>query len=154
MAFLKRTSKEKLYKTKLKHIKIGKMKNYLGRIIILIEDYEEASAFYEQNFGFKRIFDVTTDVGQRFLHIGTDPIDTLGIWFLKADSKEQKERVGDQTCGQPTMVIYTTSLEELYRKLKENNVKIKIEPVWTPGYKFLHCFDLYGNEIVVVEIQE
>lgn len=130
------------------------MKNYLGRIIILIDDYEEASAFYEHNFGFKRIFDVTTDVGQRFLHIGTDPMDTLGIWFLKADSKEQKERIGNQTCGQPTMVIYTTSLEDLYQKLRTNNVRIKTEPVFTPGYKFLHCLDLYGNEIVVVEIKE
>jgi len=130
------------------------MKNYLGRIILLVEDYEKAAEFYENNFGFKRMFDVTTDVGQRFLHIGSDPLDTLGIWFLKADSKEQKALIGKQTGGQPTMVIYTTSLEEEYRKLKENHVKIKVEPVLTPGYSFLHCFDLYGNEIVVVEIKE
>lgn len=129
------------------------MKNYLGRIILLIEDYEAAASFYEKNFGFKKMFDVTTDVGQRFLHMGSDPLDTLGIWFLKADTKEQKERIGNQTSGQPTMVIYTTSLEELFQKLKENNVKIKIEPVLTPDYKFFHCFDLYGNEIVVVEIK-
>ena len=154
MATLKRAGKEKLFKGKLNHTKIEKMKNYLGRIIILVRNYEEATAFYEQNFGFKKIFDVTTNVGQRFLHIGTDPADALGIWFLKADGKEQKERVGNQTCGQPTMVIYTTSLEEVHRKLKENNVRIKIEPVLTPEYKFLHCFDLYGNEIVVVEINE
>lgn len=130
------------------------MKNYLGRIIILVNDYEEASNFYEQNFGFKRIFDVTTDVGQRFLHIGTDTVNSLGIWFLKADSKEQKERVGRQTAGQPTMVIYTTSIEEQYQKLKDNNVMIKVAPVLTPEYKFLHCLDLYGNEIVVVEIKD
>jgi hypothetical protein len=130
------------------------MKNYLGRIIILIEDYEKAALFYEENFGFKKMFDVTTDVGQRFLHMGNDPLDTLGIWFLKADTKEQKERIGNQTGGQPTMVIYTTALEEQYQKLKENNVKIKIAPVLTPGYNFLHCLDLYGNEIVVVEIKE
>ena len=130
------------------------MKNYLGRIIVLIEDYEKAALFYEKNFGFKKMFDVTTDVGQRFLHMGNDPLDTLGIWFLKADTREQKERIGNQTGGQPTMVIYTTALEEQYRKLKENNVKIKIDPVLTPGYNFLHCLDLYGNEIVVVEIKE
>jgi len=44
------------------------------------------------------------------------------------------------------MVIYTTSLEELFQKLKTNGVKITVEPVITPGYKFLHCHDLYGNE--------
>ncbi|WP_069659151.1 VOC family protein [Arcticibacter eurypsychrophilus] len=129
------------------------MKNYLGRIILLIEDYEEAASFYEKNFGFKKMFDVTTDAGQRFLHMGSDPLDTLGIWFLKADTKEQKERIGNQTSGQPTMVIYTTSLEELFKKLKDNNVKIKVAPVLTPEYKFFHCLDLYGNEIVAVEIK-
>jgi len=130
------------------------MKNYLGRIILLVNDYEEAANFYENNFGFTKIYDVTTDVGQRFLHMGTDPLDALGIWFLKADSKEQRERVGNQTSGQPTMVIYTTKLETLFQKLKSNGVKIKVEPVLTPEYRFFHCFDLYGNEIVVVEISD
>jgi predicted enzyme related to lactoylglutathione lyase len=130
------------------------MKNYLGRIILLVNDYEEASAFYETNFGFKRLFDVTTDVGQRFLHIGTDPLDALGIWFLKAEGAQQKERVGNQTSGQPTMVIYSTYINDLYEILKTNGVKIKVPPVITPGYTFLHCYDLYGNEIVVVEIKE
>lgn len=129
------------------------MKNYLGRIILLIDDYEKAASFYEKNFGFTKISDVTTDVGQRFLHIGTDSLHSLGIWFLKAESKEQRERIGNQTSGQPTMVIYTTSLQELFQKLKTNHVKIKVEPVITPEYKFFHCFDLYGNEIVVVEIE-
>ena len=130
------------------------MKNYLGRIILLVNDYEAAASFYESNFGFTKIYDVTTDVGQRFLHMGTDPLDALGIWFLKGDSKEQRERVGNQTSGQPTMVIYTTELETLFQKLKSNEVKIKVEPVLTPEYKFFHCFDLYGNEIVVVEIKD
>lgn len=128
------------------------MKNYLGRIILLIDDYEKAATFYADNFEFTKIYDVTTDVGQRFLHMGTDPLDALGIWFLKAESKEQKERIGNQTAGQPTMVIYTTDLEALFERLKCNGVKIKVEPVLTPEYKFFHCFDLYGNEIVVVEI--
>jgi predicted enzyme related to lactoylglutathione lyase len=130
------------------------MKNHIGRMILLVDDYEKAAAFYETNFGFTRIFDVTTDVGQRFLHIGTEQAETLGIWFLKADRKEQKERIGNQTCGQPTMVIYTTAFDELYKRLKSNKVTIKAEPVLTPGYNFLHCLDLYGNEIVVVELRE
>ncbi len=130
------------------------MKNYPGRMILLIEDYEKASSFYENNFGFKKIYDVTTDAGQRFLHMGSDSTDKFGIWFLKAESKEQKERIGNQTAGQPTLVIYTTSLDLLNKKLNENQVKIKVPPVLTPEYKFLHCLDLYGNEIVVVEIKE
>lgn len=129
------------------------MRNYLGRIVLLVEDYEKSANFYEKNFGFTRFFDVTTDVGQRFLHIGSKPSDSLGIWFLKADTKKQKERVGNQTAEQPTMVIYTQELETLYERLKNNNVRFKTDVIKTPEYSFFHCFDLDGNEIIVTELQ-
>lgn len=126
------------------------MRNSIGRIIILVDDYDKASAFYEQNFGFKKIFNLTTSVGKRFLHIGNDT--GVGIWFLKADTPEQQQRIGNQTAQQPLMVIYTSDIEKLYHHLKSNKVTIKNEIVSTPEYKFLHCLDLYGNEIVVVEL--
>ncbi len=128
------------------------MKNHLGRMILLVDDYEKAANFYAENFGFTKIFDVTTDAGQRYLHMGGDSAETMAIWFLKAETKDQKDRIGDQTAGQPTMVIYTSGLEETYQKLKSNGVRIKVEPVLTPGYKFFHCLDQCGNEIVVVEL--
>lgn len=130
------------------------MKNYLGRIVLLVNDYDEAAQFYADNFGFTPIFDTTTHVGQRFLHMGAEPLDSLGIWFLKAEGKQQKERVGRQTAEQPAMVIYTTNLDKLYQQLLNNDVKIKTPPVKTPEYKFLHCYDLYDNEIVVVELKD
>lgn len=125
------------------------MKNTLGRIILLVKDYEDALNFYEMNFGFKKIFDSTTDQGQRYLHIGTEPSGSFGIWLLKSDNNPH---IGNQTNGQPTMVIYTSAIVELYEKLKSNNVTIKVEPVIAPAYKFFHCLDLYGNEIVIVEL--
>jgi len=130
------------------------MKNYLGRIVLLVEDYEQSASFYEVNFGFKRMFDVTTDVGQRFLHLGREPLDSLGIWFLKADTKKQRERIGNQTGEQPTMVIYTTDIEALYERLLNNKVKLKTEIVKTPEYAFFHCYDMDGNEIIVSELNE
>jgi len=130
-----------------------KTKNYLGRLIILVHDYDKASEFYEKNFGFRKIFDETTG-GRRFLHLGTDPLDTFGIWFIRAEGADQTARVGNQTNGQPVMVIYTTSLVEQYEQLEKNGVTVSVKPVLTADYKFLHCLDLYGNEIVVVELKQ
>lgn len=130
------------------------MKNYLGRSIILVENYDDAAQFYQTNFDFIPLFDVTTDVGQRFLHVGTEPTDSLGIWFLKAEGKEQRDRVGNQTGAQPTLVIYTTDLNQLYNRLTKNKVRIKSTPITTPEYAFFHCYDLYGNELVIVELDE
>ncbi|AXY75531.1 bleomycin resistance protein [Paraflavitalea soli] len=128
------------------------MRNYLGRMILLVEDYDKAFEFYHRNFGFGKIFELTTDVGQRFLHIGSGATGEAGIWFLQAEGKVQQSRIGNQVGEQPAMVIYTSNLTELYQQLQENGVKIKTAPVITPGYSFLHCYDLYGNEIVVVEM--
>lgn len=128
------------------------MKSYLGRTIILVKDYGEAFRFYKKNFGFGAIFDYTTEAGDRYLHIGTDPQDSCGIWFLEAQTDEQKQRVGNQTAGMPTMVIYTTSLEEQYDKLKANEVQIVKEPVRQAQFKYLHCLDLYGNELIITEL--
>lgn len=128
------------------------MKNHIGRVILLVNDYEEALDFYAQNFGFEKLFDATTDQGQRFLHVGSKKPET-GIWFMKAISQEDQNKVGRQTAGQPVMVIYTDAIEELYHQLVQNQVKIKKKPVISPEYSFFHCYDLYGNEIVVVELQ-
>lgn len=86
--------------------------------------------------------------------MGADPLDSFGIWFLKADTKEQGNKIGNQTGGQPTLVIYSTDIQEIYKKLTDNKVKIKVEPVITPEYSFFHCIDVFGNEIVVVELKD
>lgn len=130
------------------------MENYLGRIILLVDDYEKAPAFYEINFGFKRLFDHTTHLGQRFLHMGNEDRDAFAIWFLKAEGKAQKDRISNQTAGQPTMVIYTNNLEHQYQRLLSNKASIKIPPVTTQEYCFLHCYDACGNEIIVTELKK
>lgn len=128
------------------------MQTKLGRVIILVNDYDEAYEFYEKNFFCKKIFESTTPDGQRYLHIGFTENEHIGIWFLQADTAEQKTKVGKQTAGQPTLVIYTDDCESLYVHLQDNNVTILEKLVVTPESKFFHCLDLYGNRLTVVEL--
>lgn len=128
------------------------MQSRLGRVIILVNDYDEAYEFYQKNFFCKKIFESTTPEGQRFLHIGFTENDSVGIWFLQADTNEQKTRVGKQTAGQPTLVIYSDDSESLYNHLLKNDVTIIEELVTTPESKFFHCLDLYGNRLTIVEL--
>ena len=128
------------------------MHNYIGRMILLVDDYEEASNFYEKNFSFKKIHDITTDTGQRFLQIGTEDPNSCALWFLKADGQSQKDTIGKQTSGQPAMVIYTDAFDQLYQRILDNQVAVTVKPVNTPGYQYFHCLDLYGNEIIIINL--
>lgn len=125
------------------------IKNQIGRIVILVNDYEDALEFYQLNFDCKVLVDYTTTEGQRFLHVGFDDVSATGIWFLKSADN----RVGNQTNGEPVFVMYTNALNALYQKLTTNNVKIKQAPVYADDYSFFHCYDLYGNEIIVAELK-
>lgn len=128
------------------------MKVDLGRAVILVNDYDEAFNFYKDNFGCKKFFDITNDEGERFLHICFDSETRAGVWFLKATTNEQKEIVGNQTGGSPVLVLYTDDFEQLNEILTDNGVKYKTEPELTNKYKSVSVFDLYGNEIVVVQL--
>ncbi|MBK8382106.1 MAG: bleomycin resistance protein [Ignavibacteria bacterium] len=124
-----------------------------GRIIILVNDYDEAFDFYERTLSCKKFFDITEN-GQRFLHIGLNSNDKSGIWFHKAETNEQKARVGNQTSGLPLLrgfiqIPFANIMEHL---LNENVKKLPREPVEKARQQFFFQ-DLYGNEIVLVEMK-
>lgn len=124
----------------------------LGRAVILVEDYDKAFEFYEKNFFCRKIFDVTNANGQRFLHISFSDNENIGVWFLKGESQLQQKLVGNQTGGQPTLVIYTDDIEELFKNVKSNGVTITENLVMRAESKFFHCLDLYGNRLTIVEL--
>lgn len=128
------------------------MKVSLGRVILLVEDYDKAFDFYRRNFFCKKLYDATMPDGQRYVHIGFSDNDIVGIWLLKADDPVQSALIGKQTGGQPTIVIYTDNCEDLYYYVKSNNIDIIEELMITPESKFFHCRDLYGNRLTVVEL--
>ncbi len=128
------------------------MKTELGRVVILVADYDEAFKFYEENLGCKKFFDLHNESGQRFLHICFNSESPAGIWLLKAETDEQKRRIGNQTAGLPVFVLYTDSFEELFERFIQYNIKIVKGPEVTSGSMSLNFLDLYGNEIVLVQL--
>lgn len=123
-----------------------------GRIIILVNDYDEAFKFYERTLNCKKFFDLNEN-GERFLHISLNSNDKTGIRLIKAETEEQKARVGNQTGGLPLFALYTNSLDEFYNHLIAQEVTIIKEPFEKEESKYFHFLDLYGNEIVLVEIK-
>lgn len=128
------------------------MRTRLGRVILLVDDYDSAFEFYAKNFGCRKIFDRPGPHGRRYLHVSFSDDDDCGIWFLKAETALQEKLKGNQTGGQPTLVIYTPDIEGLYSHVQSNGVIIEEALVANRESKFFHCLDLYGNRITVVEL--
>jgi predicted enzyme related to lactoylglutathione lyase len=126
-----------------------------GRFTLLVRDYDEALAFYRDVLGFDVLHDSIGEGGQRFLHIGNAAqggLSGLGLWLLKPGSDVDRSLIGRQSGRQPFIVLYTPDCSAAVNALETRGVKIRHAPKSDGGAVYAHFEDLYGNEIVMVEL--
>ena len=132
----------------------------LGRIVLLVRDYDEALEFYRAALGAEVLYDETTEGGQRFLHVGlpgqqdvhaelSPP--TVGLWFLLADGSNDAV-VGRQAGGHPFMVIYTPHCGTSVERFLAAGGEVRRAEREDGAARFAHVADLYGNELVLVQL--
>jgi predicted enzyme related to lactoylglutathione lyase len=122
----------------------------LGRLVVLVREYDAALAFYQAAFGARVLFDAPTSSGGRYLHLGFDDAG-IGVWLLRAEGVNDA-RVGRQTGGEPMAVFYTPDVRAAVARVQSAD-GIVVRPVaMADGARFAHVADLYGNEFVLVEL--
>lgn len=132
----------------------------LGRVVLLVRDYDEALDFYRSALGAETLYDETDDGGQRFVHVGlpgqqdvhaelSPP--TVGLWFLRATG-EDAAAVGRQAGGHPFLVIYTPNCAASVTRFVEAGGELRRPEREEGGARFAHVADLYGNELVLVQL--
>ncbi len=122
----------------------------IGRMVVLVDDPDEALVFYRDVLGFAVLHDYLAG-GYRFLHIGLPGQEGVGLWLMPITSEQQRGLVGRQTGGQPLLVLYTADLDVVAKRLREHGVRVWDERE-DPGSRSLHFADLYGNVIVVAQL--
>ena len=131
----------------------------LGRLVVLVRDYDTALEFYRAAFGARVLFDSLLPSGERYLHLGfgseTDdsaPIGApgVGVWLLRAGG-ESATRVGRQTGGEPLAVFYTPDVRGAVARAEAAGAALVRPVVTADGASFAHVADLYGNVFVLVE---
>ena len=126
----------------------------LGRTTLLVRDYEQALAFYRDRLGFHVLHDSKSPNGGRYLHIGIGAQQgelAVGLWLMEAKGADAV-LVGRQAGDQPFLVLYTDDCEATLRQMKAAKVEIRKPPESYDGATFAHVADLYGNELVVVQL--
>jgi len=131
----------------------------IGRLVVLVREYEEALAFYRAAFGARVLFDAPSPTGDRYLHVGfgdavagDDDSPAVGFWLLRASGAHDAERVGRQTGGQPLAVLYTPDAAAAVARVEAAGGSVPRPLRTADGATFAHVADLYGNEFVLVQL--
>jgi catechol 2,3-dioxygenase-like lactoylglutathione lyase family enzyme len=121
------------------------MKQTLAHIAILVNDYDEAIAFYTQKLHFELIEDTVLSETKRWVLVRPPGSSTCSLLLAKASNDEQKASVGNQSGGRVFLFLQTEDFERDYQNLIENKNRIIREPS-KEVYGTVAVFeDLYGN---------
>ena len=121
------------------------LKQYLGHIALVIDDYDRAIAFYTRQLNFDLIEDTLISETKRWVVVAPKGSSQCKILLAKAANEEQKSRIGNQTGGRVFLFLYTDNFERDYAELKLKGVEFVREPV-KENYGRVAVFkDLYGN---------
>ena len=121
------------------------MKQRLAQIALVVNDYDEAIAFYTQKLHFNLLEDTVLSETKRWVRIAPPGSDGCGLLLAKAASEQQKASIGNQTGGRVFLFLHTDNFERDYQNLITQQIKI-VRPPSKESYGTVAVFeDLYGN---------
>lgn len=125
----------------------------MGYITILVEDFDEAIAFYTEKMGFKLTND--NQLGDyRWVTVGLSSQPDIGIVFVKADTEDKRNRVGSQVAKHVFITLETDDVDRDYSKMKEKGIEFYGEPKDMPYGREVVFEDLYGNRFDLISVRE
>ncbi len=127
------------------------MKQTFAQISLLVQDYDEAIAFYTQKLHFTFVEDTKMSETKRWVVIAPPGSSGCRLLLAKAANDEQRSRVGNQTGGRVFLFLHTDNLERDYQNLLQEGVTIVRKPAVEPYGKVLVFADLYGNLFDLIE---
>lgn len=121
------------------------MKQFIARIALVVNDYDEAIEFYTKKLNFSLVEDTSLGEGKRWVVIAPRGEDNCSLVLAKADSAEQKSRVGNQTGGRVFLFLYTDDIARDYQNMTAKGINFKRLPEKMPYGTVAVFEDLYGN---------
>lgn len=121
------------------------MKQRIGHITIVVEDYDKAIEFYTQKLHFTLVEDSILSETKRWVLVAPKDSSDCGLLLAKAANDEQRTRIGNQTGGRVFLFLYTDNFKRDYQNLLDQGITIVREPVIETWGTVAVFEDLYGN---------
>ena len=122
------------------------MKQSIGYVTLVVDDYDEAITFYVDTLGFRLIEDSLIEKQEkRWVLVAPPGATETKLLLARAVGVEQSSRIGNQTGGRVFLFLHTDDFWRDYNIYKQKGVNFAREPA-EYNYGTVAVFrDLYGN---------
>lgn len=127
------------------------MNQRIAQITLLVNDYDEAITFYTDKLNFIVIEDTVLNKTKRWVRIAPTGSKEFCLLLAKADTDEQKSRIGNQTGGRVFLFLYTDNFWRDYKTMKAKEILFIREPAEEKWGTVAVFTDLYGNLWDIIE---
>ena len=122
------------------------MKQSIGYVALVVQDYDEAIKFYVDTLGFSLIEDTFIEAqNKRWVLVAPPGSTGTRLLLARAVGAEQFSRIGNQTGGRVFLFLHTDDFWRDFNAFKSKGVVFVREPK-EESYGTVAVFrDLYGN---------
>ncbi|PKG56116.1 glyoxalase [Shewanella sp. Choline-02u-19] len=118
----------------------------IGSVALVVENYDDAIAFYTKKLRFELIEDLDLGGGKRWVLIAPPNSTGTSLLLAQASNEEQKRSVGYQTGGRVFLFLHTNDFWRDYEQMKANGIEFTEAPR-SEEYGMVVVFkDLYGTK--------
>jgi catechol 2,3-dioxygenase-like lactoylglutathione lyase family enzyme len=123
----------------------------IGRIALVVRDYDEAIAYFTRCLGFELVEDTPQSASKRWVVVAPPGGAGTALLLARAATPEQERRIGDQTGGRVFLFLGTDDFWGDYERMRGRGVDFAEEPRQEPYGMVVVFRDLYGNRWDLLE---
>ena len=116
----------------------------LGKIALVVADYDEALDYFVGTLGFDQLEDTDMGGGKRWVVVAPSG-GGCALLLAKAKNDEQRAAIGKQTGGRVFLFLESQDFDRDYQRYDELGVDFIEEPRRETYGKVVVFRDLYGN---------
>jgi catechol 2,3-dioxygenase-like lactoylglutathione lyase family enzyme len=121
------------------------MNQRLVQLSLVVNDYDEAIAYYTGILEFDLVEDTTMSETKRWVVVRPKGDGSCSLLLAKAVGEEQQKAVGNQTGGRVFLFLHTDDFYRDYNKMVEKGVEFVRGPSEEAYGRVAVFRDLYGN---------
>ncbi|WP_299574190.1 VOC family protein [uncultured Shewanella sp.] len=118
----------------------------IGVIALVVDDYDDAIAFYTQKLQFTLVEDTDLGGGKRWVLVSPPNGNGTKLLLAQANNETQQQSVGNQTGGRVFLFLQTNDFWRDYKLMLANEVVFNEEPRIEEYGTVVVFQDLYGNK--------